>query len=78
MSAIAVSAIWAATLIFLAMKAEKYLLSKTHLETFRSEADALQKQIQASQEASTKAVEEKITQVSSRVDALLMHIKMSE
>lgn len=78
MEAIAVSAIWSATLIFLAMKAEKYFLSKSHLEHWRKESHAMQEQIKAGQETSTKALEEKVSQISSRVDALLMHIKMSE
>ena len=57
---------------------ESHFISKSHLETFTELSHALQKQIKADQETIAKAYEEKVTNLASRMDALLMHIKMSE
>ena len=57
---------------------EGHFISKAHLDTFTEQAHALQEQIKASEKASTEASEEKVNQLASKMDALLMHNKMTE
>lgn len=57
---------------------DQHILSKYHLESFKEQSNALQAKIKADAEKTNQASEEKVNQLSSRFDALLMNINMHE
>lgn len=57
---------------------DQHILSKYHLDSFKEQVNAFQTKIKADAEKTNQANEEKVNQLSSRFDALLMNIKMHE